>query len=134
MTLQYIIDNRAALLADLKRRQAIVRDYVRAVARQYATGLYLFGRPGTAKTHTVRDLLEREIREIYVYQRGHLTPMGLFELLAVHPEEVIVLDDLSAVLDSDVALQILLSALEHPAPRDRTRSRVVKYRRQGREE
>src|SRR5262249_5548461 len=41
---------------------------------------------------------------------------------------------LAAVLDSDVALQILLSALEHPAPDDRTRSRVVKYRRQGREE
>jgi hypothetical protein len=38
------------------------------------------------------------------------------------------------VLDSDVALQILLSALEHPAPGDRTRSRVVKYKRQGREE
>src|SRR6516165_3053227 len=90
-TLQYILDNRGALLAELHRRQAIVRDYVRGVGRQYATGLYLFGRPGTAKTHTVR-----------------------------------------AVLKSDVALQILLSALEHPTSRDR--SRVVKYRRQGREE
>ena len=49
-------------------------------------------------------------------------------------ELVIVLDDLTAVLDSDVAVQILLSALEHPAPGDRTRSRVVKYKRQGREE
>jgi hypothetical protein len=134
LTLQHIIDNRAALLAELKRRQGIVRDFVRSVARQYATGLYLFGRPGTAKTHTVRAVLEKEIREPYVYQRGHLTPMGLFELIAEHPDDVIVLDDLVAVLDSDVALQILLSALEHPTPGDRTRSRVVKYRRQGREE
>ena len=39
------------------------------------------------------------------------------------------LDDLAAILKSDVALQILLSALEHPTARDR--SRVVKYRRQG---
>lgn len=133
-TLQQIVDNRETLLAELNRRQGIVRDYIRAVARQYATGLYLFGRPGTAKTHTVRAVLEQDIREPYTYQRGHLTAMGLFELIAEHPDDVIVLDDLTSVLDSDVALQILLSALEHPAPGDRTRSRVVKYRRQGREE
>jgi hypothetical protein len=134
LTLQQMIDNRAALLAGLNRYQGIVRDLTRGVARHYATGLYLFGRPGTAKTHTVRGLLEKEICEPYTYQRGHLTPLGLFELLAEHPDEVIVLDDLTAVLDSDIALQILLSALEHPGPGDRTRSRVVKYRRQGREE
>jgi hypothetical protein len=134
LTLQHIINNSADLLAELKRRQGIVRDYVRAVARQYATGLYLFGRPGTAKTHTVRAVLEQEIREPYIYQRGHLTAVGLFELIAEHPDGVIVLDDLTAVLDSDVALQILLSALEHPAPGDRTRGRVVKYRRKGQED
>jgi hypothetical protein len=134
LTLQQIVDNRAALLAELRHRQGIVRDFVRGVARQYATGLYLFGGPGTAKTHTVRAVLEKDIREPYIYQRGHLTPMGLFELIAEHRDELIVLDDLAAVLDSDVALQILLSALEHPAPGDRTRSRVVKYKRQGREE
>src|ERR1700722_20387689 len=85
MTLQHIIDHRDALIAELRQRQAIVRDYVRGVARQYATGLYLFGRPGTAKTHTVRKVLEREIREPYTYQRGHLTTMGLFELIAGQP-------------------------------------------------
>jgi hypothetical protein len=132
VTLKFIIDNRSGLLTELHRRQMIVRDYVRGVARQYATGLYLFGRPGTAKTHTVRAVLEQEIREIFSYQRGHLTPIGLFELIAAHADEVIVLDDLAAVLKSDVALQILLSALEHPTSRDR--GRVVKYRRQGREE
>ncbi len=131
--LQHIIDNRGSLLADLHRRQAIVRDYVRGVAQQYATGLYLFGRPGTAKTHTVRLTLEKDIREIYVYQRGHLTPVGLFELIAEHPDEVIVLDDLVTIFRSDIALQILLSALEHPSPGDRTRTRVVKYRRKGEE-
>src|SRR5271166_1309570 len=131
-TLTHIMDNRSGLLAELHRRQAIVRDYVRGVARQYATGLYLFGRPGTAKTHTVRAVLGEEIQEPYTYQRGHLTPLGLFELIATNADEVIVLDDLGAVLKSDVALQILLSALEHPTSRDR--GRVVKYRRQGREE
>jgi hypothetical protein len=128
-TLEYITHRRGDLLAELHRRQAIVRDYVRGVARQYATGLYLFGRPGTAKTHTVRAVLGEEIQEPYTYQRGHLTPLGLFELIAANADVVIVLDDLGAVLKSDVALQILLSALEHPTSRDR--DRVVKYRRQG---
>src|SRR5271154_3864013 len=133
MTLNFVIDNRRGLLAELHRRQAIVRDYVRGVAKQYATGLYLFGRPGTAKTHTVKAVLDQEIKELFTYQRGHLTPVGLFDLLAEHPDEVIVLDDLVTIFRSDIALQILLSALEHPAPGDRTRTRVVKYRRKGEE-
>jgi hypothetical protein len=133
-TIDYFTQNRDALLAELRARQALVRDYVRGVARQYDTGLYLFGRPGTAKTHTVRAILEGEIREPYAYQRGHLTPVGLFELLGQHADEVIVLDDLSSIFRSDVALQILLSALEHPPPGDRTRSRVVRYKRHGREQ
>ncbi len=132
MTVEHIVEHRAGLLADLKRRQAVVRDYVRAVARQYATVLYLFGRPGTAKTHTVKGVLEGEVKEPYVYQRGHLTPVGLFELIAQHPDEVVVLDDLVTVFRSEVALSILLSALEHPKTPDR--GRVVKYRRQGHEE
>ncbi|HYT88172.1 MAG TPA: hypothetical protein VEL76_05595 [Gemmataceae bacterium] len=132
LTLQHIIDHRLHLRAELNRRQGVLRDYVRGVARQYATGVYLFGRPGTAKTHTVRAVLENDIRDVYAYQRGHLTPMGLFELLADHPDEVIVLDDLVTIFRSDVALQILLSALEHPTGRDRTR--IVKYRRHDGEE
>jgi hypothetical protein len=132
MTLSYIAENRRPLLDELRRRQAVVRDFVRAVTRRYATGLYLFGRPGTAKSYTVRAALGEGAGEIYVYQRGHLTPVGLFELLAENPDRVIVLDDLSSLFRSEVALQILLSALESPTARDR--SRVIKYRRQGREE
>jgi hypothetical protein len=43
-----------------------------------------------------------------------------------------VLDDLVTIFRSEVALSVLLSALEHPKTPDR--GRVVKYRRQGREE
>jgi hypothetical protein len=132
LTLSQIVENQDRLRQDLRRRQGVLRDYVRGVARQYATGLYLFGRPGTAKTYTVRDVLEREVREVFAYRRGHLTPMGLFELIADHPDEVIVLDDLASVFRSEVALQVLLSALEPPRTRDR--GRAVVYKRQGHEE
>lgn len=130
LTLDLIETNRRTLLKDLHRRQGVVRDFVRGVAHGYRSGLYLFGPPGTAKTHTVRTVLEREIKEIYAYQRGHLTPMGLFGLIAEHPDETIVLDDLGHILKSDVALQLLLSALEGPTPG----GRPVIYRRQGKEE
>jgi hypothetical protein len=131
LTLRYIVANQQALLADLERRQAIVRDHVRGVALGYATGLYLHGSPGGGKTHLIRTVLEVEVQEIFCYQRGHLTPLGLFELIADHPDETIVLDDLATLLQSDIALQVLLAALEHPTGRDR--SRLVKYRRQGKE-
>src|SRR5262249_51521287 len=74
------------------------------------------------------------IKEVFCYERGHLTPGGLFTLIREHAEEVIVLDDLGAIFKSDVALQILLSALEHPAPDDPTRTRIVRYRSKGAEE
>jgi hypothetical protein len=129
LTVQHIIDRQASLLAELYRRQAIVREFTRQVARQYATGLYLFGPPGTAKTYTVRSVLGTEINDPYCYQRGHLTPGGLFDLICEHPEEVIVLDDLGFIFRSDVALQLLLSALEHPDPDDQTCSRILRYRK-----
>jgi hypothetical protein len=60
LTAEHIFDHRGPLLAELQRRQAVVRDYVRGVALQYRTGLYLFGPPGTAKTYTVRSVLGNE--------------------------------------------------------------------------
>ena len=45
LSVEHIIANRVALLAELHKKQCIVRDCVRGVARGYATGLYLFGKP-----------------------------------------------------------------------------------------
>ncbi len=130
LTVEHIVSLQRELSQELGRRLAVVRDYVRAVAHDYATGLYLYGRPGTAKTHTVRAVLN-QAGGLYAYQRGHLTPLGLFDLLNENAAEVVVLDDIGSVFRSDTALNILLAALEHPDPADRTRTRVVRYRRQG---
>jgi hypothetical protein len=43
MTLEQIVGKRQEYLAELRKRQCILR--VRAVAKGYATGLYLHGRP-----------------------------------------------------------------------------------------
>lgn len=116
---------------ELNRRLAVVRDRVRGVAKGHHSGFYLFGRPGTSKTYTVRKTLD-EIGQRYCYHDGHLTPMGLFDLLGEEHDRVIVLDDVSAIFGQPVALQLLLAALGNQP--DETGVRIVKYRRQGRDE
>jgi hypothetical protein len=118
-------------LRELEQRLAVVRDRVRGVARGQSTGFYLFGRPGTSKTYTVRTTLD-ELGIPYEYHSGHITPLGLFDLLARYHDRVLVLDDVSEILANRIALQILLAALGNQPYA--TGARIVKYRRQGRDE
>ena len=99
----------------LDRRLGSVRDLVRGVAGRYYPGLYLHGRPGTGKTHTVLEALAAS-RMPVVYRRGHLTSLGLFDLMEAHPGGLLVLDDLGEIFKYPIALQILLAALGQ-APR-----------------
>ncbi len=118
-------------LAELQRRLAVVRARVLAVAHRHANGFYLFGRAGTSKTYTIRTTLA-EFGKPYHYHSGHLTPMGLFDLLGEQHDRTIVLDDVSELLNQKIALQIMLAALgNQPTDAD---TRIVKYRRQGIEE
>jgi hypothetical protein len=123
-------DNQAAPLDDLNSRLTIIRDRVRGVARGHHTGFYLFGRPGTSKTFTVKTTLN-ELDVNYVYFDGDLTPMGLFELLEEQHDRTIVLDDVSSLFLDKSALQILLSALGNQP--DEHDTRLIKYRRQAKE-
>ncbi len=127
-TLQHVEANREALLAGLDARGAVLRDMVRGVAGRYAPGFYLYGPPGTGKTHTVRGVLDQALNGDYVYRRGHLTPVGLFELLAEASDAVIVLDDVGEIFTHRVAVQILLAALERPKG---GRERRITYKRKG---
>ena len=79
-------------LTELQQRQAVIRDRVRGVARRHYAGFYLHGRPGTSKTHTVKTTLD-DLDIPYEYHLGHLTPMGLFDLLAQQHDRILVLDD-----------------------------------------
>ncbi len=119
----------ATPLQELHHRQGVIRDRVRSVAARRSTGFYLCGRAGTAKTFTVRKTLE-DGGVLYHYDPGHLTPLGLFELLDEQHDRIIVLDDVSDLLTKPVGLQILLAALGNQS--DDSGARIVRYRRQGR--
>jgi hypothetical protein len=88
-------------------------------------GLYLFGRPGTSKTHTVRVTLET-LAAPYDYHRGHVTPLGLYSLIATNRDRTIVLDDVASIFNQPIGLQILLAALG--SSHNGSRVRVVRYK------
>lgn len=112
-------------LATLRMQQSLIRDRIRAVVHQTANGVYLHGRAGVSKTYMVRTTLEG-LGQRYAYSNGHLTPVGLFELIEANPNSVVVLDDVTAIFGASKALQILLAALG--TPHDGSRTRTVRYK------
>ncbi len=110
---------------ELLKQIKVAKDRIRGVVHGESNGMYLHGRPGTAKTYMVRTTLET-LAVNYAYSNGHLTPIGLFDLIAENRERIIVLDDVSAIFNQPIALQILLAALG--SPHDGSRIRYVKYK------
>jgi hypothetical protein len=97
-------------LEELDRKLLVARDRVRLVARGETPGFYWHGRPGTGKTHLVLDTLDA-MGVRHRYHKGHLTAQGLLELLEEYPDQVLVLDDVSAIFADKKAVQYLLAAL-----------------------
>ena len=95
---------------ELERQQKIVKDRIRGVVKRAYSGVYLHGRAGISKTFTVCSTLDT-LGVNYAYSNGHLTPIGLFDLISENRDRIIVLDDVSAIFNQPIALQILLAAL-----------------------
>lgn len=111
------------LLQTFDKKLQLIRDRVTSVVCKYASGVYFVGRPGTSKTHTVRDQLG--LHDVpWLYQNARMTPMGLFETIAEHPDHIIVLDDIVSLFNNDQTMQILMAALDG----EPTKPRSVKYR------
>jgi hypothetical protein len=121
-------DKDQQLSRDLERKLQLIRDRVRSVVHAYHTAFYLVGRPGTSKTFTVKEELEQS-GVPWVCMNARMTPMGLFELMAEHPEHVIVLDDIGTLFKEAQAMQILLAALDGTPGEART----VKYKSKDRD-
>ncbi|QDV36980.1 hypothetical protein [Tautonia plasticadhaerens] len=99
-----------ACLDEFEAMLDLIRDRTRSVADRYQAGAYLVGRPGSSKTFTVHETLER-LDTPWTYRNSRMSPMGLYCLLEEHPEHVVVLDDIHTLFGQDAALQILMAAL-----------------------
>jgi hypothetical protein len=110
---------------ELLRQIMIVKDRVRGVFHGQSTGMYLHGRPGTSKTYMVRSTLDN-LAANYCLHNGHLTPIGLFDMIAENQSRIIVLDDVSAIFNQPIALQLLLAGLGNP--HDGSGVRQVRYK------
>src|SRR4051812_23077401 len=97
-------------LRSFEAKLDLIRDRTKSVALRYHVGAYLVGRPGTAKTHTVRAALD-DLDRPWIYRNARMSPMGLWGLLADFPEHTIVLDDISTIFGNMQAVQVILAAL-----------------------
>jgi hypothetical protein len=104
-----IRDDRAALEFYMKHLK-IMEDATRAVMGGHRTSLYLYGRPGTGKTFTIRKtMLECDPNSIYL--SGHVDPEKFFETLAAYPKGYILLDDTTSLFSTKYGKQLATSAL-----------------------
>src|SRR5262249_37978960 len=62
----------------------------------------------------------------YSYHSGHITPIGLYDLIAENRDRTIVLDDVTSIFNQPTALQIFLAALG--VSPGGSRARVVRYK------
>ena len=97
-------------LDDYRKKLQILEDRVVGVAEGYQAGLYLLGRPGTGKTHTVKGTLDRLGVSAH-YANARLSPAALFDMLGQHPDRVHVIDDVPELWKSPEAKPILMAAL-----------------------
>ncbi|HSZ54135.1 MAG TPA: hypothetical protein VK797_00630 [Tepidisphaeraceae bacterium] len=121
----------ALALYELERQMGVVRDRTRDVAARRHTSLYLYGPRGTSKTHIVRTTLA-DIGVTFLYEAGHLTPLGYFDLLRKHADEIIVIDDVSSLFANKIGQQMLLASLGRQDAGDS--ARVITYHRRNLEE
>lgn len=112
-------------LDELFSQQRLIKDRVRGIIHRQSNGMYLYGRPGTSKSHTIHSTLDMNAVG-YTSSSGHLTPIGLLDLIDENQDRILVLDDVSAIFNQPIALQILLAALGNPY--DGAGVRLVKYK------
>ena len=109
-------------LQDFLMEQKIIKDRVRGIIHRQSNGMYLYGRPGTSKSHTIHTTLDTNAVG-YTSSSGHLTPIGLFDLLDENQDRIIVLDDgrivetgTHASLVAQGGIYASLAALQFHAP------------------
>lgn len=94
----------------------VVRDRVRQVAAGHATGFILSGPGGLGKSYTVLKTLQ-EVDADCLVLNSHMTPKGLFQVLADNSHRIIVMEDMEHLFNNKQAAGVLRGALWSQAGR-----------------
>ena len=87
-----------------------IADYIETIKSTHdLTSLIVEGQPGWGKTHTVSTALASTNTE-KIGLSSYSTPLNLYNFIAEHPTDVIVLDDCSGLFNDQNAMAILKAA------------------------
>ena len=114
-------------LINATKKQQVLRDRVTGLVKGLHTGILVFGRGGTGKSHIVENQL-LTLKASRQKLNSHITPLALYKQLERFHDEIILLEDCESLLRSTIALGILRSAT-FPSEKDRNGNpiRVVDY-------
>lgn len=91
-------------------------DLVKFTASGANKSLFIYGGPGTGKTHTVTQTIEEQglVKNTDWYHiKGRVTPIALYQTLFMHrKEKLLVFDDCDSVFSNGDAINILKGALD----------------------
>lgn len=107
-------DTNTDALAEWNRYCSQLSSRVMQVVDGHGFGLYVYGRAGLSKTHTVTTTLEEcgLTEDVEVIPKNHvLTPRGMFDILEKNRNKTLVLDDVGWLFGKPNVLTLLLAAL-----------------------
>lgn len=90
-------------------------DLVELVAQDLRPSLMVVGGAGTGKTHTVINTVKDQglvEEEDYIVSKGKASTYGLYEMLFLHSDKLIIFDDSDDVLKADDSRNLLKAALD----------------------
>lgn len=99
---------------DVATRFAYIENLVDMVISGVQPSVLITGQPGIGKTYVVKDRLKKAglSEEDYFKVSGHVSPLGLYQLLHDRRNEMLVFDDADSVFDSDISVNLLKAALD----------------------
>jgi len=118
----------ARISFSINQRFDIMEQLIEMLAQGRVHSMITSGRGGVGKTRTIMETLQR--LDVYVYSSsGKVTPMGLFNMLESHSDEIIVFDDCDSVLQDSTSLNYLKAACDTKLVRTVTYERDNEIRR-----
>jgi hypothetical protein len=89
-----------------------VEHLITMVIKKYLTSVIITSDGGCGKTYLTLQTIKRFLHDDeYAYCSGHITPLSLFKLLYKHNNNLIVLDDIEEILQNDICIGLLKSAM-----------------------